>query len=142
MDRDDLDAMADVWKAVGNATRLATLRGMREERTLQAIADDIGVSRNAVQMQSRELEERDLIYRDVDADYRYQLTPVGETLLELNDEFGPVFVEALKRVEEAEEEAREENQHLSGDTFERAVEQRKWALVSEELKELLKRNLE
>lgn len=123
--------------AFSNETRLRTLLGIRAEQSFEDIAAAADVSENAVRLQVQELEDRELVYRDQEAAYRFQLTPIGQYLAGLLADQGPVIAKAVGYVEEAAAEAREENAHLSGEVFEQAVEQRKWALVSEELQELL-----
>ena len=124
--------------ALSNETRLRTLLGIRAEQPLATIAEAAEVSENAVRLQIQELEDRELVYRDAEASYRFQLTPIGRYLAEFAASEGPVLAEAVAYVEEAEAEARDELEPLlSGQELEQAIDQRKRELVRERLLDLL-----
>ena len=132
------DRVAYTLAALSNETRLRTLLGIREEDPLATIAEAADVSENAIRLQIQELEDRELVYRDSEASYRFQLTPIGLYLSEFAASEGPVIAEAVTYVEEAEAEAREElSPLLSGQELEQAIDQRKRELVRERLLDLL-----
>lgn len=135
---DRLAVLAKLFGGLGNRTRLAVLLAVADQRSMTAVAEDVGVSRTSVQDQIENLVDRRLVYRPGETGYPYALTPFGEFFVVFVREHDDVLVEGWERVPDAEEQARNDLEGLvSGDALERAVTQRMWELVADELVEQL-----
>jgi len=129
-------ALAPVFQALANENRLRMLYGVYQGRSRKELVAELPVSESAVSNHWAALRDAGLGYTPSGGGV-YALTPFGQFFAVFLDEFGVMLGESVSWIVEAEEQAREENAHLSGEVFEQAVEQRKWELVEEELTEAL-----
>jgi predicted transcriptional regulator len=105
---EDLDTLATVYKALGNKTRLAVLLQLEERETVTPLTDELDITRSGLQSNIERLIDADLVYRPVDKDPTYSLTPLGELLVEKIHEDEDQITELLSDYEEILQERKEE----------------------------------
>ena len=108
MKAEDLDTLATVYKALGNKTRLAVLLQLEEEETVTPLTDELDITRSGLQSNIERLIDADLVYRPVDKDPTYSLTPLGELLVEKIHEDEDQITDLLADYEEILQELKEE----------------------------------
>lgn len=116
MKAEDLDTLATVYKALGNKTRLAILLQLEEEETVTPLTDELEITRSGLQSNIERLIDADLVYRPVDKDPTYSLTPLGELLVEKihfdQEEIGSVLEEFRSNLSELREDEKETLEHM------------------------------
>lgn len=108
MKAEDLDTLANVYKALGNKTRLAILLQLEEEETVTPLTDELGITRSGLQSNIERLIDADLVYRPVDKHPTYSLTPLGELLVEKIREDEEQITELLANYKKILQELKEE----------------------------------
>lgn len=127
--------LADLFSGIGSRARLAILMGVYHDRSMQDVADDLGITRSGVQKHLETLLGANLVYRPETGDQTYVLTPIGHFFAAFLDHFGDALVQAVEGIEAAERDAKDEftDVPLSERALEREVQRRKWELVSDDL---------
>lgn len=134
-----IETVAALFSGVANPARLTILLAVAQERSMAAVTDELGITRSGVQNHLEELLARDLIYRPASGDQSYAVTPLGQFFVVFVEEHTEILHRAVTAIETAEAEAEEELAEfpVSEEMRERAVAERKWELVEEELREAL-----
>jgi DNA-binding transcriptional ArsR family regulator len=103
------EAVASLCTGVAHTIRVAIVASLHQagDRPLTQVADQIAVSRSAVQKHVSRLEEADLVYRPEREGQTYALTPFGRLFALLLEQHGDVVVDALQRVEAAKADCAE-----------------------------------
>ena len=125
MNAEELETLASIYKALGNKTRLSILQQLEKQEPVTPLTDDLGITRSGLQSNIERLIDADLVYRPVDKDPTYLLTPLGELVVEkthedqsditdLLDEYHDV----LQELEEAESDTLESMKQSGVDTSE------------------------
>lgn len=140
LDAEALETVATLFGGIANPARLTILLAVAQERSMSTVTEEVGITRSGVQNHLEELLARDLIYRPESADQPYAVTPLGRFFVVFVEEHAGILQRAVAAVETAEAEARDELAEFPvGEQMrERAVAERKWELVEEELREALR----
>jgi DNA-binding transcriptional ArsR family regulator len=78
---EELESLASVYKALGNKTRLSVLLQLEEDDPVTPLTDELDITRSGLQSNIERLIDANLVYRPVDKDPTYALTPVGELMV-------------------------------------------------------------
>lgn len=81
MNAEELESLASVYKALGNKTRLSVLLQLEEDDPVTPLTDELDITRSGLQSNIERLIDANLVYRPVDKDPTYALTPVGELMV-------------------------------------------------------------
>lgn len=132
---DAAQAAAQVFTGVAHPARIRILHAVVAAEAMPDVADELGMSRSGLQTHITRLLEADLLRRTPDATYPYAVTPLGELVHAFLASYEDVLADAVAMTEAAEQEAAEEFEGvpLSNDTFNEAVQTRKWDLVLDDL---------
>ncbi|WP_226005962.1 winged helix-turn-helix domain-containing protein [Natrinema salinisoli] len=140
-DVDRWETVADLFTAMAHPVRVAILESLvgDEDRPLTEVADAFGYSRSAIQKHVETLERAEAVYRPEESGTTYALTPFGQYLGMLLVRDSGVLHSAMLQADEAEEDAEEEfaDVPLGEKAMKKAVAERKWELVGDELEEEL-----
>lgn len=138
MDAADRQVIADIFACLGHEARLAILAGLQEDRSMTAVASDLGMQRGSLQDHIERVIDCGLVYRPESGEQTYALTPLGRYLLDVVDDEGELVAAVLRRHEDLAHEIREslEGVALSDTERERAVTRETWAELSESFDEL------
>ena len=138
-EKDEWDQLAALFAGCANPARVAIIDGIRHGEAMPTVADQVGLSRSGIQKHLDTLIETGLVYRPPTGEQTYALTPLGQFFAVFLDRFGDDLLAAVVAIEEAEQEAREEltEMPVSEDMMERAIAERKWKLVHNELRTIL-----
>ncbi|MFC5133518.1 MULTISPECIES: ArsR/SmtB family transcription factor [Haloferacaceae] len=136
MDADDLERLADMFKGVGHPARIAILQAVEDGDPLTEAADRVGMSRGALQDHQRILIREGLMFRPTDVDSDFELTPLGEYVIQLLEQDADRLLNIMERAEELETAIREEHSEGPGlpvdeSELERAVKTEKWRRIDE-----------
>ncbi|NUB91103.1 helix-turn-helix transcriptional regulator [Haloterrigena sp. SYSU A121-1] len=135
------ETLANLFTAVAHPVRVAILESLvvDEDRPLTEVADAFDYSRSAIQKHVETLERAEVMYRPEESGKTYALTPFGQYLGTLLVRDGDTLDEAMHRADEAENEAEEEfaDVPLGDAAMKKAVAERKWELVGDNLEEEL-----
>lgn len=139
-DEEEWTHLAALFAGLANPARVAIIDGIRNDEEMPAVADQVGLTRSGIQKHLDTLIETGLVYRPPNEDRTYALTPLGQFFAVFLEQFGDELLAAVTAIEEAEQEARDEliGMPVSDDTIERAIAERKWELVQDELWNVLK----
>lgn len=138
MDRADRELAADIFACLGHEARLAILEGLHGDRSMTAIASDLGMQRGSLQDHIERVIDCGLVYRPETGDRTYALTPLGRYLLEVVEDEGEIVASVLHRHEELAQQIREslEDVALSETERERAVTRETWERLADSFDEL------
>ena len=141
MDADEREHVAALCKGLAHPTRIAVLEGFARDQSVQAIADDLGVTRGTLQDHLNMLVRAELIYRPDEADATYALTPIGRYTVTLLEDHGPDIAAAYSQLAAVEEDAEAEFDSveelpLDETAVEKAIHTRKWELAMDEITSL------
>ena len=132
-----IPALVPAFQALGNEYRLQLLVGVHRGQSRQELVSELSITESAVSNHWARLRKAGLGYTPPD-DRQYAVTPLGEFFAVFLESFGPELGDAVDAIDDAEDAAVAEFENtLSGEAFEQAVEQRKWALVRDELDDAL-----
>lgn len=110
-DTDSLSDLAEVYKSLGNETRIAVLFQLKEGESVSPLTDELGITRSGLQKNIERLIDAGLVYRPVDSDQTYKLTSLGEYFVdEIHNEqehVEDVLGDFRTRLEELREEEQE-----------------------------------
>jgi len=125
--------VADVFACLGHEARLAILRGLDQEESMPAVADELGMHRGTLQDHIERLIDCRLVYRPGDEARTYALTPFGDMIVAQLDELVPDVERWVKQVREAEQVVREELEGvpLEEEEREQVVQREVWTRVIE-----------
>lgn len=82
MKTEELETLAHVYKALGNRTRLAVLLQLEEGEPVTPLTEELDITRSGLQSNIERLIDADLVYRPVDKNPTYSLTPLGKLLVD------------------------------------------------------------
>jgi DNA-binding MarR family transcriptional regulator len=107
---------AYIYKALGNQSRIAVLTTLEQDEPVSQLTDELDMTRSGLQKNIERLIDAGLVYRPVDSDQTYSLTPLGEHFVdEIHDEQNHVL-QVLEnwrnRVKELREEEEETLQRM------------------------------
>ena len=138
-DVEEWEQLSVLFAGLANPARVAIIEGIRHGEAMPSVADQVGLSRSGIQKHLDTLIETGLVYRPPTRKQTYALTPLGDFFAISLEQFGDDLIAAVIAIDEAEQEAREEltGMPVSEDTRERAIAERKWELVQDELKTIL-----
>jgi len=146
VDTEDLDALADLYQALGNQTRLEVLLKLSEDDPVSDIQKEKDISRSGLQKHIERLIESELVYRPREKKKTYELTPLGEHyagLVETDDKASLKVLELFKdektRLEEENQEARRTLEEAGVDLtdFQQKIKEEAWQNIWEEAEDLL-----
>jgi DNA-binding transcriptional ArsR family regulator len=138
MDAEDLERIAALFKGVGHPARIAILQAVENEKPLTEAADRVDMSRGALQDHQRILIREGLMFRPTDVDTDFELTPIGEYIIQLLEQDADRLLYIIERAEELETAIREENTGDAGlpvdeSELERAIQTEKWRRVDKDV---------
>jgi DNA-binding MarR family transcriptional regulator len=146
---EELEDLATVYKGLSHEARLAILYGLSEDASLNAISDFLSITRGALQDHIEMLLDAELIYRPTDSGKTYDLTPLGEHLVEQLEKNEDEILEALDELKTVETSLEEnyrkqvnqiEDEDLVDDKkIERKVHSEKWEQVAGKIWDILKK---
>ncbi|MFU1780196.1 ArsR/SmtB family transcription factor [Haloarcula japonica] len=147
---DDLEDLAGVYKGLSHEARLAILFGLNDDANLNEVADFLDITRGALQDHIQMLLDAELIYRPEESGTTYSLTPLGEYFVEKLEQDEETVIQALKELEEAEQELQEKYQGqiegvedsdlIDQGKIEKKVHTEKWEQVAGKVWDLLTRS--
>lgn len=105
---EELDTLATVYKALGNRTRLAVLLQLEEGEPVTPLTEELEITRSGLQSNIERLIDADLVYRPVDKEPTYDLTPLGEHLVNKIHEDDDEVIELLADYQDVLQELEEE----------------------------------
>ncbi|EMA11568.1 hypothetical protein SAMN05443574_103303 [Haloarcula vallismortis] len=144
---DDINALADLYQALGNKTRLHVLIQLSQDEPVSQLTDELGITRSGLQKNIERLIDSELVYRPQQEDSKtYALTPLGNRyvdLLEQDAEHSLTVLEdleeELKQLEEEEKDTRETLEEAGVDVteFEQKLKAEAWQNIWEEAEKTL-----
>lgn len=153
---EELDLVAELFEGLSNRSKLAILRGVADGKTLKEIAETLGITQQGLEKNIDKMLDAGLLARSHEGDETYQLTPIGEYMVNLIEQEWDTFVAAKRIEKENEEKARERAKsgqqalqekeddgftfQIDNETWERVVQTQKWTLAEDDLRELLDRD--
>jgi DNA-binding transcriptional ArsR family regulator len=124
-DTDSLGDLAEVYKSLGNETRLAVLFQLEQGESVSPLTEELDITRSGLQKNIERLIDAGLVYRPTDSDQTYKLTSLGEYFVnEVYREKTHVedvledFRNRLEELREEEEETLERMEDAGVDTKE------------------------
>jgi len=132
----DPELVAAVLQAVANPNRIRLLTGLYHGRSRLDLVDDLPISESGVSNHLRTMEEAGLVYRGDDG---WALSPLGVFFAVFLEEHVSVLADAMRRIESAEDEAKQTyaDVPMPDEERDRTIEWRKWELVQQELEDIL-----
>lgn len=139
-DAPPLQRMAWLFQGVAAESRLAVLVGLLEGESMPAVADDLGVSRSAIQGHLDHLMQRRMVYRPETGEKTYRLTPLGLFFAVFIRENQDLLLEIMDLIEETEDAVADDlsDVPVSDETRERMVAEETYDRVADEVEELLR----
>lgn len=147
LSRDDIEDLADIYKALGNQTRLEVLLQLSKDEPVSKLTDKLGISRSGLQKNIERLIDSELVYRPREEGSKtYELTPLGYRYVDLiqDDAEESLTVlktlgEELEQLEEEQAETRETLEEAGVDVteFEQKLKAEAWQNIWEEAEENL-----
>jgi DNA-binding MarR family transcriptional regulator len=111
VDTEDLDALADLYQALGNKTRLSVLLQLSQDKPVSQLTDELGITRSGLQKNIERLIDSELVYRPQEDDSNtYELTPLGHRYITLVEKESSEALDVLQTLETELEDLEEENQ--------------------------------
>jgi hypothetical protein len=141
LSEEELEQLTALFNAFGQKTRLTILVGFYHGETAAEIADQLDISRPGLQSHFVKMRDADLIWKTDDG--TYALTPVGTYFAELVESRRGTLLDVTEILADAESDAEQDlddevNQNLISNTeWQRIVEERKWGLAEETVREHL-----
>lgn len=141
LSEEELEQLTALFNAFGQKTRLTILLGFYHGETAAEIAAQLDISRPGLQSHFVKMRDADLIRKTDDG--TYALTPVGTYFAELVESRRGTLLDVTEILADAESDAEQDledevNQDLISETeWQRIVEERKWGLVEETVREHL-----
>lgn len=150
---EELDLVAELFEGLSNRSKIAILRGVADGKTLKEIAETLGITQQGLEKNIDKMLDAGLLAYSQEGDENYQLTPIGEYIVNLIEQEWDTFVAAKRIEKDNEEEARQRAKsgqqalqeeeddgftfQINDKTWERVVQTQKWVLAEDELRELL-----
>lgn len=138
---EELEQLTAMFNAFSQKTRLTILLGFYHGETASEVADQLDISRPGLQSHFVKMRDADLIRKTDDG--TYALTPVGTYFAELVEDRRGMLLSVAQDLTDAEAEAVDEledevDRNLISDAeWQRIVEDRKWELAEEAVREQL-----
>jgi len=105
---EELETLASTYKALGNKTRLSVLLQLEEDEPVTPLTEELEITRSGLQSNIERLIDADLVYRPVDKDPTYSLTPLGELLVEKIHEHQTEVIDLLDEYQDVLQELEED----------------------------------
>jgi DNA-binding transcriptional ArsR family regulator len=138
---EELETLASIYKALGNKTRLSILQQLEKQEPVTPLTEDLEITRSGLQSNIERLIDADLVYRPVDKDPTYSLTPLGKLVVEkIHEDQTEVtdlldeYQDLLQELEEDESDTLESMKQSGVDTteLENKLKAEAWEQIREE----------
>lgn len=147
-ERDDFEAVSGLFQGLAHEARLALLLGIYQDKSLNEIAEFIGITRGAMQDHIEKLVETELLFRPDESGKTYDLTPFGTFFVEFLLQNEDVLVEAVQELEMEEEkvekavgevrtQVNEADVDFSEKDWQRKIHSKKWQQAWDDIEEIL-----
>ena len=104
----EIEEIADIYKALGNETRIQVLIQLYNGNPVSELTDELGITRSGLQKHIEQMIDAHLLYRPVDSDKTYALTTLGEYFIDDINENQEKIGAVLDRYQAQLNELREE----------------------------------
>lgn len=140
-DYEEVEVVSRLFSGIAHRNRVVMLLGIREGRSMQDVADDLGVTRGGLQDHVERMIEAELIYRPEEGSRTYDLTPFGAYLADLIDADSTMLQEAFALLEQYEAAVEEEfaaaDLPITDRTKEKTIHTQKWERAWEDVENRL-----
>lgn len=148
-----MDDIARVYKGVAHKARIAILVAISSDLSMTEVAAFFDMERPSLQDHINRLIDAELIYRPEEEGKTYDLTPIGEYIVDRIRIDHDNVVQAISEVKGSEQELREdiesERAQIEGTRLpidekelERQIHTEKWEMNWEDVKEILSEEVE